>query len=78
MSSAAGQPTPETHPHLMNSGELTPGFSADETVDAAGKFALAEQPPVNSVAVIAAAPPAHLPSKQATERSAGDIPERDA
>lgn len=29
-STAAGQPTPETHPHLLQLGELTAGFAADE------------------------------------------------
>ena len=55
-----GQPTPETHPHLMSSGELTPGFSADEY--RRRRRALADHLPANSVAVLAAAPPAFLPS----------------
>jgi len=60
MSSAAGQPTPDTHPHLMKPGELTPGFSADEY--RRRRRALVEQLPANSVAVLAAAPPVYLPN----------------
>ena len=49
-----------THPHLMGVGELTPGFSAREYAERRGR--LAEKLPPHSVALLAAASPAHLPN----------------
>ena len=57
---SVGQPTPLTHPHLMGVGELTPGFSAREYAERRGR--LAEKLPPHSVALLAAASPAHLPN----------------
>lgn len=48
-----GQPLPETHPHLLKPGELTPGISALEFHHR--RAALADKLPDNSIAVIAAA-----------------------
>ena len=59
-SMSVGQPTPLTHPHLMGVGELTPGFSAREYAERRGR--LAEKLPPHSVALLAAASPAHLPN----------------
>ena len=57
---SVGQPTPLTHPHLMGVGELTPGVSAREYAERRGR--LAEKLPPHSVALLAAASPAHLPN----------------
>lgn len=57
---SVGQPSPSTHPHLMGVGELTPGFSAREYAERRGR--LAEKLPPRSVALLAAASPAHLPN----------------
>ena len=59
-SMSVGQPTPETHPHMMGVGELTPGFSAREYAERRGR--LAQKLPPHSVALLAAASPAHLPN----------------
>jgi intermediate cleaving peptidase 55 len=48
-----GQPVHETHPHLLNPGELTPGITALEYHHR--RAALAKQLPANSIAVLAAA-----------------------
>ena len=48
-----GQPLHETHPHLLASGELTPGIAAAEYAQRRSR--LAAQLPRNSVAVLAAA-----------------------
>ena len=53
-----GQPTFHTHPHLLSAGELTPGFTSEEY--ARRRKNLAEKLPLNSVALLAAALPAHL------------------
>ena len=55
-----GQPTFHTHPHLMSAGELTPGFTSEEY--AKRRQNLAEKLPPNSVALLAAALPAHIAS----------------
>ncbi|KAJ3417595.1 hypothetical protein HDV05_000052 [Chytridiales sp. JEL 0842] len=46
-----GQPTPETHPHLMEAGQITPGISAKEYRDR--REALVEKIPDGSVALVA-------------------------
>ena len=48
-----GQPLYETHPHLLQPGELTPGISAHEYADR--RTRLAKQLPKGAVAVVAAA-----------------------
>lgn len=48
-----GQPLSETHPHLLQPGELTPGITSQEYYDRRQK--LVEKLPPNSVAVVAAA-----------------------
>ena len=55
-----GQPSYESHPHLLTEGELTPGFTAEEYKQRR-KF-LAEKLPLNGVALISAASPCHFPS----------------
>jgi len=55
-----GQPSFETHPHLMQQGELTPGFSAAEYAHRRAR--LVDTLPPNSVALFAAAAPVHLPN----------------
>ena len=59
-SMSVGQPTPETHPHMMGVGELTPGFSAREYAERRER--LAQKLPPHSVALLAAATPACLPN----------------
>ncbi|KAJ1910620.1 aminopeptidase [Tieghemiomyces parasiticus] len=46
---AIGQPTPETHPHLMTTGEVTPGITAAEY--ALRRRKLLERLPAESIAV---------------------------
>ncbi|MCJ1325083.1 hypothetical protein MMC10_001745, partial [Thelotrema lepadinum] len=48
-----GQPLHETHPHLLEAGELTPGIPALEYANR--RTALAQKLPANSIAVVAAA-----------------------
>lgn len=48
-----GQPLHETHPHLLQPGELTPGITAQEYYDR--RTCLAEKLPKGAVAVVAAA-----------------------
>ncbi|OCK75756.1 putative Xaa-Pro aminopeptidase [Lepidopterella palustris CBS 459.81] len=48
-----GQPLHETHPHLLQAGEVTPGISALEYAHRRSK--LAKSLPVNSIAILAAA-----------------------
>ncbi|KAK6595847.1 metallopeptidase family M24 [Botrytis cinerea] len=45
-----GQPVHETHPHLLDAGEVTPGISAQEYADRRADFA-AKLPP-NSIAIL--------------------------
>ncbi|KAF5871528.1 putative metallopeptidase family m24 protein [Botrytis fragariae] len=45
-----GQPVHETHPHLLNAGEVTPGISAQEYADRRADFA-AKLPP-NAIAIL--------------------------
>ncbi|KAJ8062887.1 hypothetical protein OCU04_008138 [Sclerotinia nivalis] len=45
-----GQPVHETHPHLLNAGEVTPGITAQEYADRRADFA-AKLPP-NSIAIL--------------------------
>src|SRR5271154_4086564 len=49
---AFGQPLHETHPHLLNAGELTPGITAIEY--ALRRAKLAAKLPKNAVAIAAA------------------------
>lgn len=51
---SAGQPTPETHPDLLQPGELLPGLAAAEF--AARRAALAALLPPGAVALLPAAP----------------------
>ncbi|MDA9097331.1 Xaa-Pro aminopeptidase [bacterium] len=60
VSVSVGQPTPATHPHLMQSGELTPGFTSDEYIQRRANL-VAMLPP-NSVVLLASAAPVHLPN----------------
>ncbi|PVH99528.1 xaa-Pro aminopeptidase-like protein [Periconia macrospinosa] len=48
-----GQPLHETHPHLLEAGELTPGITAQEYFDR--RIKLARALPDNSIAILAAA-----------------------
>ncbi|CAI6313097.1 unnamed protein product [Periconia digitata] len=48
-----GQPLHETHPHLLQAGEITPGITAQEYYDRRVK--LAQALPARSVAILAAA-----------------------
>ncbi|EJT80123.1 xaa-Pro dipeptidase [Gaeumannomyces tritici R3-111a-1] len=48
-----GQPVHETHPHILKSGELTPGITAQEYYDR--RLKLAALLPVGGVAILAAA-----------------------
>ena len=48
-----GQPLHETHPHIIDAGDLTPGISALEYHHR--RAALAKKLPANSIAVLAAA-----------------------
>lgn len=52
------QPLPQTHPHLMNPGEVTPGISANEYQSRRAR--LAATLPLGSVALFPAAPRAYL------------------
>ena len=52
------QPTPATHPHLMQPGEVTPGISSAEYVDRRQK--LAESLPEGSLALFASTPIAYM------------------
>ncbi|KIW45505.1 uncharacterized protein PV06_03891 [Exophiala oligosperma] len=47
-----GQPVHETHPHILQPGELTPGISAQEYADRRTK--LAAKLPDNAIAIVAA------------------------
>ncbi|VVT52989.1 uncharacterized protein SAPINGB_P003348 [Magnusiomyces paraingens] len=47
----AGQPIPETHPHLLRPGEITPGIKAEEYY--ARRARLLDEMPDNSMAIIA-------------------------
>ena len=47
-----GQPVHETHPHLLQPGELTPGITAQEYADRRTK--LASKLPNNAIAIVAA------------------------
>jgi intermediate cleaving peptidase 55 len=47
-----GQPLHETHPHLLNPGELTPGITALEYAQRRSR--LANKLPKNAIAVLAA------------------------
>ncbi|KAF9876068.1 metallopeptidase family M24 [Colletotrichum karsti] len=48
-----GQPVHETHPHILNAGEITPGITAQEYWDRRAR--LAEKLPEGGVAVLSAA-----------------------
>ncbi|KAL3620676.1 aminopeptidase [Castilleja foliolosa] len=49
-----GQPTPSTHPQLLEKGEITPGISSDEYIWRRKK--LLQRLPENALAIIASAP----------------------
>ena len=55
-----GQPSYESHPHLLTEGEVTPGFTAAEYRQR--RRLLAEKLPLNGVALISAASPRYFPS----------------
>lgn len=48
-----GQPVHETHPHLLDPGELTPGITAQEYADR--RTTLASKLPKNAIAILSAA-----------------------
>ena len=52
------QPTPPTHPHLLSTGEVTPGLSANEFAARRAKFA--ELLPPHTMALFPAAPRAYM------------------
>ncbi|KAK9814032.1 hypothetical protein WJX73_009658 [Symbiochloris irregularis] len=54
----AGQPLPETHPELLNEGELTPGLAATEY--AHRRKQLAHALPPGCLALVPAAPTVHM------------------